>query len=84
LHKPIYENDSVILISIIIHSCTTSLLVCAESLDELSDLVVGLFGDVANKKVSVPEWPNHPLGPNQLKVPYHTLLICLVTFLLLM
>ncbi len=39
-----------------------------ESLDELTDMVAPLFGDVENKNLSVPEWLQHPYGPDQLKV----------------
>ncbi len=39
-----------------------------ESLDELTDLVVPLFGDVENKNVAVPSWEEHPYGPNEVKV----------------
>ncbi|KAK2177670.1 hypothetical protein NP493_586g01027 [Ridgeia piscesae] len=39
-----------------------------ESLDELSDLVVPLFAGVTNKNVTVPEWPEPPFGPDQLKL----------------
>ena len=42
--------------------------VVTESLDELSDLVVPLFAGVTNKNVTVPEWPEPPFGPDQLKV----------------
>ena len=42
--------------------------VLTESLDELSDLVVPLFAGVTNKNVTVPEWPEPPFGPDQLKV----------------
>ncbi|XP_074640666.1 insulin-degrading enzyme-like [Tubulanus polymorphus] len=39
-----------------------------ESLDELTDLVVKLFADVKNKNVKVPEWLEHPYGPDQCKL----------------
>jgi len=39
-----------------------------ESLDELADIVVPLFADVDNKNVEVPEWLDHPFGPEQVKV----------------
>jgi len=43
-----------------------ALAVCGkESLDELEKMVVDLFSGVANKKVTVPEWPEHPFGPEQ-------------------
>lgn len=38
-----------------------------ESLDELSDLVAPLLADVINKNTSVPEWKEHPYGPEQCK-----------------
>jgi len=31
-------------------------------------MVVPLFTDVVDKNVSVPEWNQHPFGPDQLKV----------------
>ena len=40
----------------------------AESLDELTDYIVPLFGDVENKNCEVPSWPEHPYGPNEVKV----------------
>jgi len=39
-----------------------------ESLDELANLVVPLFANVENKKVTVPQWLDHPYGPHQLQV----------------
>ncbi|KAI0220840.1 Insulin-degrading enzyme [Lamellibrachia satsuma] len=39
-----------------------------ETLDELTDLVVPLFAGVTNKSVAVPEWPEPPFGPDQLKL----------------
>ncbi|XP_076044547.1 insulin degrading metalloproteinase isoform X2 [Oratosquilla oratoria] len=36
-----------------------------ESLDELETMVVDLFKDVTNKDVQIPEWPEHPFGPEQ-------------------
>jgi len=39
-----------------------------ESLDELADLVVPLFADVENKNIDVPQWLDHPYGPDQLQV----------------
>lgn len=41
-----------------------------ESLDELTDLVLPLFTDVENKNVEVPEWLDHPYGPEQIKVSH--------------
>ncbi|CAD5115557.1 DgyrCDS4521 [Dimorphilus gyrociliatus] len=38
-----------------------------ESLEELTEMVVPLFGDVKNKSVDIPEWKDHPYGPEQLK-----------------
>ena len=40
----------------------------AETLDELADLVVPLFADVENKNVDVPQWLDHPYGPDQIQV----------------
>lgn len=39
-----------------------------ESLDELEKLVVPLFSDVMNKHVDIPEWTEHPYGPEQLQM----------------
>ncbi|XP_022253443.1 insulin-degrading enzyme-like, partial [Limulus polyphemus] len=39
-----------------------------ESLDELIEMTVPLFCDVENKNVTVPEWLEHPYGPEQLKL----------------
>ncbi|XP_076308150.1 insulin-degrading enzyme-like isoform X2 [Tachypleus tridentatus] len=39
-----------------------------ESLDELVEMTVPLFCDVKNKNVTVPEWLEHPFGPEQLKM----------------
>ncbi|XP_050730176.1 insulin-degrading enzyme-like isoform X1 [Eriocheir sinensis] len=36
-----------------------------ESLDELEEMVLGLFSEVENKSVTVPEWITHPFGPKQ-------------------
>jgi len=44
------------------------LILLTESLDELTNLVVPLFADVENKNVVVPEWLDHPFGPEQVKV----------------
>ncbi|XP_076308148.1 insulin-degrading enzyme-like [Tachypleus tridentatus] len=38
-----------------------------ESLDELVEMTVPLCCDVKNKNVTVPEWLEHPYGPEQLK-----------------
>ena len=40
----------------------------AESLDDLAEMIVQLFGDVENKDIDVPCWPEHPYGPNEVKV----------------
>ena len=40
----------------------------AESLDDLAEMIVQLFGDVENKDIDVPCWPEHPCGPNEVKV----------------
>ena len=39
-----------------------------ESLDELSEMVTKLFSDVKNKNLEVPEWKDHPCGPDEVKV----------------
>lgn len=39
-----------------------------ESLDELTSMVVQLFGEVENKNVPIPEFPEHPFQEEQLKV----------------
>ncbi|CAH1784511.1 unnamed protein product [Owenia fusiformis] len=39
-----------------------------DSLDDLGEKVVKLFSDVPNKNAVVPEWPEHPYGPNELKL----------------
>lgn len=39
-----------------------------ESLDELTAMVVKLFGEVENKNVPIPEFPEHPLQEEHLKV----------------
>ncbi|XP_072026752.1 insulin-degrading enzyme-like [Amphiura filiformis] len=39
-----------------------------ESVDELTQMVTELFADVENKNVTVPEWPEHPVGPEQVKM----------------
>ncbi|XP_065349186.1 insulin-degrading enzyme-like [Cloeon dipterum] len=38
-----------------------------DSLDELQDTAVKLFGTIENKRVTLLEWPGHPYGPEQLK-----------------
>lgn len=38
----------------------------AESLDRLTDLVLPLFSGVENKTLQIPEWNEHPYGPEQL------------------
>ena len=40
----------------------------AETLDELTEMVVPLFCGVENKQVTVPEWLDPPYGPVQNKV----------------
>lgn len=35
------------------------------SLDDLTAMVVPLFGDVPNRDAPRPEWPEHPCGPEQ-------------------
>lgn len=42
-----------------------------ETLDELTEMVVPLFSAVPNRNVVAPEWPQHPYGPEQLKVMGH-------------
>jgi hypothetical protein len=46
-----------------------------ESLDELTEQVLPLFCDVENKNVPVPEWKEHPYGPEQLKVCWKVLIL---------
>uniref|UniRef100_A0A668VJ59 Insulin-degrading enzyme n=1 Tax=Oreochromis aureus TaxID=47969 RepID=A0A668VJ59_OREAU len=41
-----------------------------ESLDELTAMVVKLFGEVENKNVPIPEFPEHPLQEEHLKKFY--------------
>ncbi|XP_065350635.1 insulin-degrading enzyme-like [Cloeon dipterum] len=38
-----------------------------DSLDELQEKAENKFGTIENKRVTLPEWPGHPLGPEQLK-----------------
>ncbi|XP_064466057.1 insulin-degrading enzyme-like isoform X2 [Ornithodoros turicata] len=42
-----------------------------ETLDDLMNMVVPMFSQVVNKRVVRPEWPEHPYGPEQLKVIGH-------------
>uniref|UniRef100_A0A672HC17 Insulin-degrading enzyme n=1 Tax=Salarias fasciatus TaxID=181472 RepID=A0A672HC17_SALFA len=42
----------------------------AESLDELTSMVVKLFGEVENKNVPIPEFPEHPFQEEHLKQFY--------------
>uniref|UniRef100_A0A6A7G139 Insulin-degrading enzyme n=1 Tax=Hirondellea gigas TaxID=1518452 RepID=A0A6A7G139_9CRUS len=37
-----------------------------ESLEELEEVVVRLFGDVANKNITIPRWPEHPFNTTAL------------------
>lgn len=39
-----------------------------ESLDDLTSMVVKLFGEVENKNVPIPEFPEHPFQEEHLKV----------------
>ncbi|XP_014680687.1 PREDICTED: insulin-degrading enzyme-like [Priapulus caudatus] len=39
-----------------------------ESLDELTEMVHTMFGECENKDLTVPEWSDHPFGPDQLKL----------------
>ncbi|OQR75120.1 insulin-degrading enzyme-like [Tropilaelaps mercedesae] len=39
-----------------------------ENLDELSDIVVDLFGGIENKFVTPPEWPDHPFTEKELRI----------------
>jgi hypothetical protein len=52
-----------------------------ESISELTEMVVPLVVDVENKNVTVPEWKDHPVGPEQMKVllhvSKHALCLCL-------
>ncbi|XP_065350636.1 insulin-degrading enzyme-like [Cloeon dipterum] len=38
-----------------------------DSLDELQDTAVNLFGTIENKKVALPKWPGNPFGQEQLQ-----------------
>lgn len=38
-----------------------------ESLDDLEAMVAPVFEQVANKDVIIPEWLDHPFGPEQLR-----------------
>ncbi|XP_065349184.1 insulin-degrading enzyme-like [Cloeon dipterum] len=38
-----------------------------DSLAKLQNTAVKLFGTIKNKRVTLPVWPGHPLGPEQLK-----------------
>ena len=44
------------------------LIMFIESISELTEMVVPLVVDVENKNVTVPEWKDHPVGPEQMKV----------------
>ncbi|GLH05411.1 SFRICE_018075 [Gryllus bimaculatus] len=39
-----------------------------ESLDDLQEMAVSMFSNVKNKTVKVPYWPEHPFGPEQVKI----------------
>ncbi|ELU09335.1 hypothetical protein CAPTEDRAFT_155510 [Capitella teleta] len=39
-----------------------------ETLDELTDLVLPLFTQTENRNVTIPEWHQHPFGPDQVKM----------------
>lgn len=39
-----------------------------ESIEELREMVLPLFSDVTNKEVEKPYWPEHPYGPDEVKV----------------
>ena len=39
-----------------------------DSLDDLTNLVIKLFSGVEDKNISVPEFPVHPYGDEQLQV----------------
>ena len=39
-----------------------------EPVDELAKMVTDLFADVVDKNVTIPDWPEHPVGPEQVKV----------------
>lgn len=43
------------------------LFIFLESLDEMTKFVCDLFGEIVNKKVREPSWPEHPYGPDQLR-----------------
>ncbi|XP_066996978.2 insulin-degrading enzyme [Anabrus simplex] len=56
-----------------------------ESLDELEEMAVKLFSDVKNKSVTSPSWPEHPFGPDEVKligyiVPIKDIRILHITF----
>lgn len=40
----------------------------SEDLDTLETMAIELFAGVKNKNVTVPEWLDHPFGPEQVKV----------------
>lgn len=44
-----------------------------ETVDELSEMVVPLMADVVNKETAVPEWLEHPYGPEQSKTTCYAL-----------
>lgn len=39
----------------------------SESLDDMTECVCDLFGDMVNNHVEEPSWPEHPYGPEQLR-----------------
>lgn len=39
-----------------------------ESLDEMTSMMVELFGEVENKNVPIPEFPEHPFQEEHLRV----------------
>lgn len=47
-------------------------LLFTESLDELTSMVEKLFGEVENKNVPVPEFPEHPFQEEHLRVSWFT------------
>ncbi|XP_065349180.1 insulin-degrading enzyme-like [Cloeon dipterum] len=56
-----------------------------DSLDELQEKAENMFGAIENKRVTLPEWPGHPYGPEQLKkkirvVPVHDLRLLTISF----
>ena len=47
-----------------------------ETIDELTEMVVPLVANVENKNVTVPEWKDHPVGAQQMKVSLQVVKYC--------